>query len=150
MNDSTLQSEQELVELSAEIVAAYVSHNALSPSDLPKLIADVHNALKSLGTPVIAEVVEVQKPAVSIRKSITPDFLICLEEGKPFKSLKRHLRTTYDMSPADYREKWNLAADYPMVAPSYSATRSALAKTNGLGRKAAPKAPVRKARKATV
>ncbi len=123
----------------------------MSPSDLPKLIADVYGALKSLNGPAPAEAVEELKPAVSIRKSITPDFLICLEDGKKFKSLKRHLRTTYNLSPADYREKWNLPADYPMVAPNYSATRSALAKSNGLGRKAAkPVAPARKPRKAAV
>lgn len=127
--------EVDLVELSADIVSAYVSHNALSPTDLPKLIGDVHWALKGLRNDAPAEQ-EVRKPAISVRKSITPDYLICLEDGKKFKSLKRHLRSHYNLSPEEYREKWGLPLDYPMVAPSYSQTRSKLAKANGLGRKA--------------
>ncbi|RYE82454.1 MAG: hypothetical protein EOP19_16155, partial [Hyphomicrobiales bacterium] len=126
-------TDHELVGLSADIVSAYVGHNALSVTDLPKLIAEVHAALKGLksnGAPLLA--VE-QKPAVPIRRSIAPDYLICLEDGKKFKSLKRHLRTHYDLSPEQYREKWGLPPDYPMVAPNYSATRSRLAKDNGLG-----------------
>jgi predicted transcriptional regulator len=142
MSEPVAQVEHELIELSAEIVSAYVTHNALSPADLPKLIADVHMALKGLGAPVAVEIAETQKPAVSIRKSVTPDFIVCLEDGMKFKSLKRHLRTTYNMSPEEYRAKWNLPADYPMVARNYSARRSALAKTNGLGRKTAE--PARK------
>lgn len=126
----------DLVEYSTEIVAAYVSHNAISPNDLPKLIADVHAALKGLGTEESVEPAEEKKPAVPVRKSVTSDYIICLEDGKKFKSLKRHLRTHYNLSPEEYREKWGLPADYPMVAPSYSATRSKLAKDNGLGRKA--------------
>ena len=110
---------------------------SLSVSDLPKLIADVHNALKNLHSPVAVEPIEELKPAVPVRKSVAPDFIICLEDGKKFKSLKRHLRTHYNLSPEEYREKWGLPADYPMVAPNYSATRSRLAKDNGLGRKAA-------------
>lgn len=129
--------EQDLIELSTEIVSAYVSHNALSPSDLPKLIADVHGALRGLSTNEVTLPVEELKPAVPVRKSVAPDYIICLEDGKKFKSLKRHLRTHYNLSPEEYREKWGLPADYPMVAPSYSATRSKLAKDNGLGRKAA-------------
>ena len=129
--------EQELIELSTEIVAAYVSHNALSPSDLPKLIAEVHGALRTLSTNEAPLPVEELKPAVPVRKSVAADYIICLEDGKKFKSLKRHLRTHYNLSPEEYREKWGLPADYPMVAPSYSATRSKLAKDNGLGRKAA-------------
>ena len=129
--------EQDLIELSTEIVAAYVSHNAVSPTDLPKLIADVHGALRSLSSNEAPLPVEELKPAVPIRKSVAPDYIICLEDGKKFKSLKRHLRTHYNLSPEEYREKWGLPADYPMVAPSYSATRSKLAKDNGLGRKAA-------------
>ncbi len=139
MNDLSnipVETGTELVELSAEIVCAYVSHNALSPTDLPKLIAEVHVALRALQSNVQIEPVEELKPAVSVRKSITPDYLICLEDGKKFKSLKRHLRTHYDLSPEEYREKWGLPADYPMVAPNYSETRSRLAKDNGLGRKA--------------
>lgn len=126
----------DLVEFSSEIVAAYVSNNAVAPSDLPRLIADVHAALKGLSKEETAEPVEEKKPAVPVRKSVTPDYIICLEDGKKFKSLKRHLRTHYNLSPEEYREKWGLPADYPMVAPSYSATRSKLAKDNGLGRKA--------------
>jgi predicted transcriptional regulator len=126
----------DLVELSADIVCAYVSHNALSPTDLPRLIAEVHVALKGLRSITVQEPAEELKPAVPVRKSIAPDFIICLEDGKKFKSLKRHLRTHYDLSPEEYREKWGLAPDYPMVAPNYSATRSRLAKDNGLGRKA--------------
>jgi predicted transcriptional regulator len=126
----------DLVELSADIVCAYVSHNALSPTDLPRLIAEVHVALMGLRSISVQVPAEAPKPAVPVRKSISPDYLICLEDGKKFKSLKRHLRTHYDLSPEEYREKWGLAADYPMVAPNYSATRSRLAKDNGLGRKA--------------
>jgi predicted transcriptional regulator len=125
----------QLVELSADIVSAYVSHNALSASDIPKLIASVHATLSSLGGMVEAESVVELRPAVSVKKSITPDYLICLEDGKKFKSLKRHLRTEYDMSPEEYRAKWGLPVDYPMVAPTYSEARSRLAKTIGLGRK---------------
>lgn len=126
----------DLVEFSSEIVAAYVSNNSVAPGDLPRLIADVHAALKGLGKEEASEPVEEKKPAVPIRKSVTADYIICLEDGKKFKSLKRHLRTHYNLSPEEYREKWGLPADYPMVAPSYSATRSKLAKDNGLGRKA--------------
>lgn len=128
--------DNDLIDLSTEIVSAYVSHNALSVTDLPKLIADVHMALKGLRTNTAPEPSEELKPAVPVRKSIAADYLICLEDGKKFKSLKRHLRTHYNMSPEEYREKWGLPADYPMVAPNYSATRSRLAKDNGLGRKA--------------
>lgn len=127
--------ELDLVEYSTEIVAAYVSHNAISPTDLPRLISDVHDALKALGTQEAIVPEEEKKPAVPVRKSVTPDYIICLEDGKKFKSLKRHLRTHYNLSPEEYREKWALPVDYPMVAPSYSATRSRLAKANGLGRK---------------
>jgi predicted transcriptional regulator len=134
----------QLVELSADIVSAYVSHNALSASDIPKLIASVHATLTGLGGIVEAEAVVELRPAVSIKKSITPDYLICLEDGKKFKSLKRHLRTEYDMSPEEYRAKWGLPVDYPMVAPTYSEARSRLAKTIGLGRK--PKTPAARGR----
>ena len=135
-NGVTSGSDNDLIELSTEIVSAYVSHNALSVTDLPKLIADVHSALRGLSGGSVPEPVEDLKPAVPVRKSVAPDYIICLEDGKKFKSLKRHLRTHYDLSPEDYREKWALPADYPMVAPNYSATRSRLAKDNGLGRKA--------------
>ena len=129
-------SDNDLIDLSTEIVSAYVSHNALSVTDLPKLIADVHSALRGLQGAVVLEASEELKPAVPVKKSGAPDFIICLEDGKKFKSLKRHLRTHYDLSPDEYREKWGLPADYPMVAPNYSATRSRLSKDNGLGRKA--------------
>ncbi len=141
MNDmsGTIQAaaDNDLIDLSADIVCAYVSHNALSVTDLPKLIADVHAALRGLGGATAATASEELKPAVPVKKSVSPDFIICLEDGKKFKSLKRHLRTHYNLSPEEYREKWGLPADYPMVAPSYSETRSRLAKDNGLGRKAA-------------
>ena len=139
MNDDTgafAAPEADLIELSTEIVSAYVSHNAVSPGDLPKLIAEVHGALRALQTNEVPAPVEELKPAVPVRKSVANDYIICLEDGKKFKSLKRHLRTHYNLSPEEYREKWGLPADYPMVAPSYSATRSKLAKDNGLGRKA--------------
>lgn len=139
MNDNAAPAdvgEFDLVELSADIVSAYVSHNAVSPSDLTRLIADVHGALRALRSNEVPAVVEDLKPAVPVRKSVAADYIICLEDGKKFKSLKRHLRTHYNLSPEEYREKWGLPADYPMVAPNYSATRSRLAKDNGLGRKA--------------
>jgi len=125
----------QLIELSADIVSAYVSHNALSATDLPKLIATVHATLATLGGVAEPEPVVELRPAVPVKKSITPEYLICLEDGKKFKSLKRHLRTEYDMSPEEYRVKWGLPPDYPMVAPTYSEARSRLAKTIGLGRK---------------
>lgn len=125
-----------VIELTADVVAAYVSNNSVAAGDLSALITQVHNTLKTLetGAPV-EQPQEELKPAVSIKKSVTPDYIISLEDGKKFKSLKRHLSTHYGMSPADYRAKWGLPADYPMVAPNYAAARSALAKTMGLGRK---------------
>jgi predicted transcriptional regulator len=128
-------SNNDVVELTAEIISAYISNNAVAVSALPQLISDVHAALARLSGSRIAEAEQAapQAPAVSIRKSITPDFIICLEDGKKFKSLKRHIRTAYDLTPEQYREKWGLSADYPMVAPAYAATRSALAKNMGLG-----------------
>jgi predicted transcriptional regulator len=143
MNDLTgiePGADGELIELSTDIVCAYVSNNALSTADLTKLIADVHTALKGLHSGQATEPVEELKPAVPVRKSVMPDYIVCLEDGKKFKSLKRHLRTHYNLSPEEYREKWGLASDYPMVAPNYSATRSKLAKDNGLGRKAPARA----------
>ena len=122
------------VELVATIVAAYVTKNALQPSDLPALIADVHAALLAVaGAPMEPIAAELPKPAVSVRKSIGEDYIVCLEDGRKFKSLKRHLRAQYDMSPEQYRAKWNLPVDYPMVAPSYARARSTLAKEMGLG-----------------
>lgn len=120
-----------------EIVSAYVSNNAVSSADLPGLIAHTYEALRSLSTEEIQPVVEELKPAVPIKKSVTPDFIICLDDGKKFKSMKRHL-AGLGMTPDQYRAKWSLAKDYPMVAPNYAATRSALAKSAGLGRKPTP------------
>ena len=124
-----------LVDLTADIVSAYVSHNVIPASELPSLINDVHGALGHLMGAPIEMPKEEQKPAVPPKKSITPDYLICLEDGKRFKSLKRHLKTHYNLSPDQYREKWGLAADYPMVAPNYAEARSRLAKEMGLGQR---------------
>ena len=121
------------VELAADIVMAYVANNAVRAADLPQLISDIHAALQSLSGGTVDKPAEAPTPAISVRKSVTPDFIICLEDGKKFKSLKRHLRTRYDLSPEEYREKWGLPADYPMVAPNYAEARSALAKKMGLG-----------------
>ena len=123
----------DLIELAAEIVSAYVSNNSVPAAELPSLINDVFVALTRVGTPIAETAVEPLKPAVSVKKSVHTDYLICLEDGKKFKSLKRHLRTQYNMSPEQYREKWGLPADYPMVAPNYAAARSRLAKEMGLG-----------------
>jgi predicted transcriptional regulator len=137
----------EAVQLTADIVSAYVSNNPVGAGDLPKLIAEVHASLRALSGAVQDETPAELKPAVSIRKSVTPDFLICLEDGKKFKSLKRHISTHYDLTPDQYRQKWNLPADYPMVAPNYSAVRSGLAKSNGLGRKTAEPVKVKAPRR---
>ena len=125
-------AESNEIELAADIISAYVRKNAVRPADLPDLIAEVHGALVRVSAGA-DPVVEAQKPAVPIKKSVLPDFIICLEDGKKFKSLKRHLSTAYDMTPQQYREKWGLASDYPMVAPNYAAQRSALARSSGLG-----------------
>ncbi len=125
-----------LASLAAQIVAAYVSNNQVPQPDLPRLIGDVHRALTAAITRQAPRQEPAElKPAVTVRKSLTPDFLICLEDGKKFKSLKRHLRTHYNLSPEQYREKWNLPADYPMVAPNYAKARSSLAKRMGLGQR---------------
>jgi predicted transcriptional regulator len=127
------ETKQNVIELTAEIVSAYAGNNSLSATDLPNLISSVHAALNGVatGTPEVQSAP--QTPAVPVRKSVSPDFLICLEDGRKFKSLKRHLRTKYDMSPEAYRAKWGLPKDYPMVAPNYAAARSVLAKNMGLG-----------------
>jgi predicted transcriptional regulator len=121
------------IELAADIVSAFVSNNSVPVTELPSLIASVHGTLNRLSSAPVEEKVEPLTPAVSVKRSITPDYIVCLEDGKKFKSLKRHLRTRYDMTPDQYRTKWNLAADYPMVAPNYAAARSELAKSMGLG-----------------
>ena len=128
-----------LTELTADVVSAYVSNNPVPVGDLPALIGQVHSALKSTAGGVSVAEPEALKPAVPIKKSVMADYIICLEDGKKFKSLKRHLSTRYGLTPDEYRAKWGLAMDYPMVAPNYAAARSALAKTMGLGRK--PKEP---------
>jgi len=134
-----MSEDLEVPSLAADIVAAFVSNNKLSPAELPQLIISVHKALTEAGAPM-AEPDPAPTPAVSIKKSITPDHLISLEDGKKYKSLKRHL-TSRGMTPDEYRVKWGLPKDYPMVAASYSAQRSNLAKTLGLGRKALADAP---------
>lgn len=121
-----------IIEYASDIVSAYVSNNPIQSTELPDLIREVHSTLKDLREASVAEATP--EPAVAIKKSITDDFLICLEDGKKFKSLKRHLRSKYGMSPEEYREKWGLPYDYPMVAPSYARKRSALAKEMGLGK----------------
>ena len=123
-----------LIELTAEIVAAYVSNNSVAANDLPNVISQVHAALGGTTTPV-EEIIEKQKPAVTARRSIQNDHLICLEDGQKYKSLKRHLMTHHGLTPEQYREKWELPADYPMVAPAYAEARSKLAKEMGLGQK---------------
>lgn len=123
-----------LVGLVADIVSAYVSNNSVPTADLPNLIATTHAAITGLGAEPAAPVVEERPtPAVTIKKSITADYIVCLEDGKKFKSLKRHLRSAYGMTPEEYRARWGLPVDYPMVAPSYAEARSSLAKKMGLG-----------------
>jgi predicted transcriptional regulator len=121
------------IELAAEIVSAYVSNNSVPATDLPGLLSEVHSALVRVSTGGVVATPEAAKPAVPPKKSITNDYIVCLEDGRKFKSLKRHLRTQYNMSPEEYREKWALPPDYPMVAPAYAKARSALAKQMGLG-----------------
>ncbi len=122
----------ELLALTSNIVAAHVSHNAVNVTDLPRLIRDVHDTLSAVGSGAGRES-ERPTPAVPIKKSVTPDFIVCLEDGKKLKMLKRHLKTAYNMSPEEYRARWGLSADYPMVAPNYAKQRSRLAKQIGLG-----------------
>jgi predicted transcriptional regulator len=132
---SNADEQNGLIELTADIVSAFVSNNSVSAGEVPALIGEVFSALSRVGSGAPAVPAEPAKPAVSPKKSITPDYLICLEDGKKFKSLKRHLRTMYNLSPEQYREKWGLASDYPMVAPNYAEARSRLAKEMGLGQK---------------
>lgn len=128
-----------ILKMTAEVVASYVGNNPISHEQLPELITSVHKSFQSVEGAQEVEQEEPKKPAVSIRKSITPEYLICLEDGKKLKMLKRHLRTTYNMTPEEYRAKWNLPPDYPMVAPSYAEQRSQFAKKIGLGRRPAAK-----------
>jgi predicted transcriptional regulator len=127
------------LELTADVISAYVSNNPVPVSELPSLIAQVHQSLVGLSNGSATEPVEKLVPAVPIKKSVAREYIVCLDDGKKFKSLKRHLKTTFGITPEEYRAKWNLPSDYPMVAPAYAAARSALAKQMGLGRK--PKAP---------
>lgn len=123
-----------LIALTADIVSAHVSNNSVAVSDLPQLIQNVHNALATLGGEISEPEIK-QEPAVSVRSSIKPDYIVCLEDGKKLKMLKRHLMTHYQLTPEQYRAKWNLPADYPMVAPNYAEQRRSLAKKIGLGTK---------------
>lgn len=148
MNILTEQNEAQnvdLVGLTADIVSAYVSNNPLPVAGLADLIASIHTSLSGVRQPTAAEQPK-QEPAVNPKRSVFPDYIICLEDGKKFKSLKRHLGVVYGLTPDEYREKWGLKSDYPMVAPNYAATRSALAKASGLGRKAAEKRPTARKR----
>jgi predicted transcriptional regulator len=129
-------AEEELLRMTTDVVAAYVRNNTLPTAQVAEVINAVYGSLKSLEGPVTKLQPEPLKPAVPIRKSVTPEFLICLEDGKKLKMLKRHLRSTYNMTPDEYRSKWGLAPDYPMVAPSYAERRSEFAKKIGLGRSA--------------
>lgn len=133
--DAQNDLQETLVTLTADIVAAHVSNNSVAVSDLPLLISNIHGALVGLGTKAPEPEAKKQEPAVSIRSSIKPDFIVCLEDGKKLKMLKRHLMTHYQMTPEQYRAKWNLPADYPMVAPNYAEQRRNLAKKIGLGTK---------------
>ena len=135
-----MEEKADLVDMTAEIVSAYVGNNTIGAQELPSLIQQVYSALNQATRNVDAGAMpEPRRPAINIKKSIMPDYLICLEDGKKFKSLKRHLRTHYNLSPDEYRAKWGLPKDYPMVAPRYAEARSALAKEMGLGQKGRPK-----------
>jgi predicted transcriptional regulator len=131
MTDQSNQNE--LLGLTTQIVAAHVANNTVAVTDLPQLIHEVFRTLASVGTAPV--VLERPQPAVPVKKSVTPDYIICLEDGKKLKMLKRHLKTAYNMSPEEYRDRWGLPADYPMVAPNYAQHRSSLAKKIGLGTK---------------
>ena len=146
MSESSEMDRSELLALTSEIVSAHVSNNAVSGADLPDLISNVFDSLERLAHPSDPEP-ERQEPAVSIKKSVTDDYLVCLEDGKKLKMLKRHLSTAYGMTPEDYRAKWGLPADYPMVAPAYARKRQELAKKIGLGRKPGAKRKGRAAAK---
>ena len=140
-----METSDVLLDAACKIVAAYIRKNHLSPADVPMMIKNVHGTLGSLNMAMPAEFATQQKPAVAVRKSVTPDYIVCLEDGKKLKMLKRYLRTRYGMDPEDYRAKWGLPADYPLVAPNYAARRSEFAKQIGLGRRSAS-SPKRKKR----
>ncbi len=146
MAEEVAKKEQgDVLRMAVDIVAAYVSNNTVTAAQVPEVISTVYGSLTSLDSGAGAAP-EPAKPAVSVRRSVTPDYIVCLEDGKKLKMLKRHLRAAYDMSPEEYRAKWGLPADYPMVAPNYAAQRSAFAKKIGLGRKKGQK-PKRRARR---
>jgi predicted transcriptional regulator len=136
----------DLLRMTTEVVAAYLGNNTVGADQIPDVINTVFGSLRDVGGATTETKSEPLKPAVSVRKSVMPDYIVCLEDGKKLKMLKRHLRTMYNMSPEDYRQKWNLPADYPMVAPNYAKQRSDFAKQIGLGR-AAPKAETKPARR---
>lgn len=147
MAEEVAKSEQgDVLRMAVDIVSAYVANNTVPAGQVPEVINMVYNSLTSLDGGAEATA-EPAKPAISVRRSITPEYIVCLEDGKKLKMLKRHLRAAYDMSPEEYRAKWGLPADYPMVAPNYAAQRSAFAKKIGLGRKKGQKQPRRRARR---
>ncbi len=129
----------ELLKLTGDIVAAYVSNNPIPVADVPAMIKSVHATLGGLATPSATDNANAPKPVVSVKRSVTPDYIVCLEDGKKLKMLKRYLRSNYNMTPEDYRAKWGLPADYPMVAPNYAAQRSEFAKRIGLGLSSTPR-----------
>ena len=139
MSEATAEkiSRDDILRMAVDVVAAYVSKNVLPAGQIPDVIQTVYSSLSHIDVPQTEMKTEAPRPAVPVKKSVTPDYIVCLEDGKKLKMLKRHLRTTYDMTPEEYRAKWGLAADYPMVAPNYAAQRSDFAKKIGLGRKVA-------------
>ncbi len=141
---SKTTAQSDILRMAVDIVSAYVSNNSVSTTQVPEVINTVFNSLSSLHGRGANGTGEPPKPMISIRRSVTPDYIVCLEDGKKLKMLKRHLRAAYGMSPDEYRAKWNLPADYPMVAPNYAQQRSAFAKKIGLGRKKGQKVPRRK------
>jgi predicted transcriptional regulator len=147
MQDLEMEMKEALITLTSDIVAAHVSNNDVNVADLPSLITNVYTALANLGEKVEVEEPKPQ-PAVAIRNSVKPDYIVCLEDGKKLKMLKRYLLTNYDMTPEEYRARWGLAADYPMVAPNYAEKRRELAKKIGLGRKPGTVVRPRRAKKA--
>src|SRR5262245_15430933 len=141
MPDIDTLSAEDLIRMTTELAAAYLSNNNLAASQLPEVLKTIHGSLTALNTPLSEAEAAPPTPAVPIKKSVTPDYLVCLEDGKKLKMLKRHLRTAYNLSPDDYRKRWGLPADYPMVAPKYAALRSEFAKKIGLGRSAKKERP---------
>ncbi len=139
MQENAEVSPQQLLKMTAEVASAYVSNNSLPASQLSEMIRAIHESLSTLSAGKAARAEQAPVPAVPVKRSVTPDYIVCLEDGKKLKMLKRHLRTTYNMTPDEYRARWGLPADYPMVAPNYAAQRSAFAKQIGLGRTAGAK-----------